>query len=514
MLTKGETDMPTIKIIDKKPAKRLRVAAYCRVSTSDTDQLASLDNQKKHYEKFIKANTDWEFAGVYSDDGISGRSADKRKAFQQMISDAMDGKIDYIFTKSISRFARNTIDCLDTARKLAAKGVYITFEQDNISTRDMNTELYMSIVSALAENESRSLSENVKWGIQKRFQDGTYKVVSPPYGYHYQKGNIEIYEDKAEVVKQIFAWGLDGQGGYTIARRLNEAGIPSPRGRKWNASTINNILRNRFYTGDVIFQSTFTAPDGKRRKNNNNIDSYLCEEHHEAIISLEMYEKVQKTMDFMAEAKAGVDRIQSTKRYVYSGKIYCNECNASFKHKIQHTGDKVYPIFACSNHIRDKSRCSMKAVKEAAFKDAFCTMVNKLMYAKNRVLKPMLEELNSSIHPSTENNNELERLEAQESMLHEMMEKHDISSSVILPELIKIRVAKEELCAAEKIYSNDDKKGALKELISVLDREPLQTEFSEHIFSAIVNKAVIVSKKQILFELKCGLRLEERLVRA
>lgn len=229
--------MPTIKIIDKKPAKRLKVAAYCRVSTSDTEQLASLDNQKKHYEKFIKANPEWEFAGVYSDDGISGRSADKRKAFQQLISDAMDGKIDYIFTKSISRFARNTIDCLDTARKLAAKGVYITFEQDNISTRDMNTELYMSIVSALAENESRSLSENVKWGIQKRFQDGSYKIVSPPYGYIYNKGNIETDVDKAQIVRKIFNWGLEGIGGYAITRKLNEAGISSPRGKKWNADS-------------------------------------------------------------------------------------------------------------------------------------------------------------------------------------------------------------------------------------------------------------------------------------
>lgn len=507
--------MPTIKIIDKKPAKRLKVAAYCRVSTSDTEQLASLDNQKKHYEKFIKANPEWEFAGVYSDDGISGRSADKRKAFQQLISDAMDGKIDYIFTKSISRFARNTIDCLDTARKLAAKGVYITFEQDNISTRDMNTELYMSIVSALAENESRSLSENVKWGIQKRFQDGSYKIVSPPYGYIYNKGNIETDVDKAQIVRKIFNWGLEGIGGYAIARKLNEAGISSPRGKKWNASTVNGILHNRFYTGDVIFQSTFTTSDGKRRKNNNNIDSYLCEDYHEAIISLNMYEKVQKTMDFMAEAKVGVDRIQSTKRYVYSGKVYCNECHASFRHKIQYTGDKIYPILACPNHIRDKSRCSMKAVKETAFKDAFCTMVNKLMYVRNRVLKPMLEELNNSIQPSMENNNiELERLEVQEKRLHEMMEKHDISSSVILPELIKIGIAKEKLCAAGIIYPNDNRKVALKELISILDRETLQTEFSEHIFSLIVSKVTIMSKKQIVFELKCGLRLKERMVRA
>ena len=157
----------------------------------------------------------------------------------------------------------------------------------------------------------------------------------------------------------------------------------------------------------------------------------------------------------------------------------------------------------------------MKAVKEAAFKDAFCTMVNKLMYVKNRVLKPMLVELNNWVQPLAENNTkELERLEAQENRLHEMMEKHNISSSVILPELIKIVAAKEKLRKADMVYSNDNRKVALRELISILEREPLQTEFSETIFSSIVNKVAIMSKKQIVFELKCGLRLKERLVRA
>lgn len=507
--------MPTIKIIDKKPVKRLKVAAYCRVSTSDSDQLASLDNQKKHYEDYIKTNPDWEFIGVYSDDGISGRTANKRKAFQQLVSDALDGKIDYILTKSISRFARNTIDCLDTVRKLAAKGIYITFEQDNINTRDIDTELYMSIVSALAENELRSLSENVRWGIQKRFQDGTYKIVSPPYGYKYNVGKIEIDKDKAETIKHIFSWGLEGFGGYTISRRLNGSGIPSPRGKKWSGGTVNKILRNRFYTGNVIFQSTYIASDGKRRKNNNDIDSYLCEEHHEPIISNEIYDTVQKIMDLLAESNDSENKVNALKRYVYSGKIYCNECHRSFKHKIQHTGDKTYPMLACPSHIMDKSSCSMKAIKEAAFKDAFCTMVNKLIYIKNRVLKPMLEELNNAVQSSDENRgSKIEKLEAQETMLLEMMEKHDISSNVILPELIKIGEEKEKLCVLGKISSGDDKKDSLRELICICDRESLQKEFSEHIFSAIVDKVVIISKKEIVFELKCGLSLKERLVRA
>ncbi|MBE6105337.1 recombinase family protein [Anaerovibrio lipolyticus] len=505
--------MPTIKIIDKRPEKKLKVAAYCRVSTSDADQLASLDNQKKHYEEFIKAHSEWAFVGVYSDDGISGRSINGRDGFKTLISDAMVGKIDFILTKSISRFARNTLDCLETVRTLAVKGIYVKFEQDNINTKDMDAELYMSVVSALAENESKSLSENIKWGIQKRFQDGTYKMVSPPYGYIYEEGVIKLDNEKAEIVKKIFTCGLDGLGGYAIAKKLNELSIPSPRGKKWDASTVKRIQNNIFYTGNIIFQSTYIGSDGKRHKNKNNVDAYYCEKHHDAIISQEVFDRLQKLAELREEAKEAPTKYK--KRYAFSGKVCCGECNSVLRHKIQHTGDIKYPLLACPEHIRDKSKCSMKAIKEAALKDAFCTMVNKLICIKNRVLKTMLSDLSNTEIPHCENNeSELDRLNSQEALLLEMQAKHNLSSSVILPELIKISKARDKIRVGENIRSKVDRKTALRELIGICDKKGVQKEFSDNIFTAIVDRVVVLSKKEIIFELKCGLRLRERLVRA
>ena len=513
MLTRGGGMVPTIKIIDKRLARRVKVAAYCRVSTSDADQLASLDNQKKHYADYISANPEWEFVGVYSDDGISGRSINRRMGFQGMVCDALEGKIDLILTKSISRFARNTVDCLKTARQLAAKGIYIRFEQDNIDTRNMDTELYMSIVSALAENESKSMSENIKWGIQKRFQDGTYKMVSPPYGYKYNDGNIEIDEDKAAIVRQIFSWGLEGLGGCVIARRLNEKGIPSPRGKKWGFSTINKLQRNLFYTGDVIFQSTCIGPDGKRHKNSNNVEAYYCAEHHEAIIPKDVFEKLKHIIAL--REKGPENKAKFKNRYVYSGKVFCGKCLSTLKHKIQHTGDKEYPLLACPRHISDKDKCSQKAVKEAAFKDAFCTMINKLICVRNRVLKPLLQEMkNTRATVDSNAEAEMDKLDTQKKMLLEMQKKHSISCAVILPELQKINEAKNKLTALQMLVNPVNRVSALKELINICDStEPLE-EFSDDIFSATVEKTIILSKKEIVFALKCGLKLKERLVRA
>ena len=228
----------------------------------------------------------------------------------------------------------------------------------------------------------------------------------------------------------------DGFQRYVIAKKLNELSIPSPRGKRWDAQAVKRILCNIFYTGNIIFQSTYIAEDGKRHKNKNNVDAYYCEEHHDAIISQEVFDKIQK---LFALREKTTDYSKFYRRYASSGKIFCGECNTSMKHKIQNTGDLHYPLFACPKHISDKTACSMKAIKEAALKDAFCTMVNKLICIKNRVLKSMLNELNSTEIPQSENiESELDRLNSQEAALLEMQAKHNISSSVILPELIKL----------------------------------------------------------------------------
>jgi site-specific DNA recombinase len=246
---------------------KLRVAAYCRVSTGSDEQLISLKAQKMHYESYIKSNPDWEFAGLYYDEGVTGTKKEKRGELLRMIRDCENGLIDFVVTKSISRFARNTTDCLELVRKLIDLGIYIYFEKENLNTGDMESELMLSILSSLAEGESVSISENNKWSAQKRFQNGTFKVSYPPFGYENVDGEMVINEEQAEVVRWMFAETLAGKGTYKIAGALNKKGIPTKKGGQWSPSTVRGILGNEKYTGDIIFQKTYTDSQFNRHTN-------------------------------------------------------------------------------------------------------------------------------------------------------------------------------------------------------------------------------------------------------
>lgn len=283
---------------------KLRVAAYCRVSTDSDEQLVSLEAQKSHYETYIKANPEWEYVGLYYDEGISGTKKENRSELLRMLSDCENKKIDLIITKSISRFARNTTDCLEMVRKLIGLGVHIYFEKENINTGSMESELMLSILSGLAESESISISENTKWAIQRRFQNGTFKISYPPYGYQNNDGQMIVNPKQAEVVKYIFAEVLSGKGTQKVANDLNQKGIPSKRGGRWTATTIRGILTNEKYTGDVILQKTYTDSHFNRHTNYGEKDMYLVENHHEAIISHEDFKAVDAVLNQRAKEKS------------------------------------------------------------------------------------------------------------------------------------------------------------------------------------------------------------------
>ena len=254
---------------------KLRVAAYCRVSTDSDEQLVSLQAQKTHYETYIKANPEWQYAGIYYDEGVSGTKKENRTELLRMISNCESRKIDLIITKSISRFARNTTDCLEMVRKLVDLGVYIYFEKENINTQSMESELMLSILSGLAESESISISENSKWAIQRRFQNGTFKISYPPYGYENIDGQIVINHKQAEVIKFIFTESLLGKSAQKIADDLNYKGTPSKKGGRWTAVTIRGILCNEKYTGDVILQKTYTDSSYNKHINYGEKNMYL-----------------------------------------------------------------------------------------------------------------------------------------------------------------------------------------------------------------------------------------------
>lgn len=221
---------------------KTKVAAYCRVSTEADAQLVSLETQKSHYEELINANPDWVFAGLYYDEGISGTSKEKRPALQRMIADCEAGKIDRVLVKSLSRFARNTTDCLELTRKLLGLGVTIYFEKENLDTGSMESELLLSIMSSLAESESLSISENNKWGIRHRFENGTFKIASPPYGFDSKDGEMVINEEEASWVRWVYEQALSGKSSGAIARELNEKQVPTQRNGNWTGTTIRGCL--------------------------------------------------------------------------------------------------------------------------------------------------------------------------------------------------------------------------------------------------------------------------------
>ena len=267
-----------------------RVAGYARVSTDTDEQQNSYEAQVDFYTNHIKSNSAWEFVGVYTDEGISATSTAKREGFKQMIADALDGKIDLILTKSVSRFARNTVDSLTTVRQLKEKGVEIYFEKESIYTLDSKGELLITIMSSLAQEESRSLSENVTWGQRKRMQDGK---VSLPYGQFlgYEKGEDglpKIVEAEAEIVRLIYKMYLNGKTVTAIASYLTARGVPTPAGkRKWNVSTVLSILQNEKYKGDALLQKKYTVDflSKKTKVNEGEIPQYYVENSHPAIIT-------------------------------------------------------------------------------------------------------------------------------------------------------------------------------------------------------------------------------------
>lgn len=348
---------------------KLRVAAYCRVSTGSDAQLESLEAQKSHYEQYINSHEDWQFAGLYFDEGITGTKAEKRPELLRLITDCEARRIDFVITKSISRFSRNTTDCLALVRKLQSLDIPIYFEKENINTGSMESELFLAILSSMAEGESASISENAKWSVKRRFQNGTYKLGYTPYGYDWDGKNMIINPDQAAVVKRIFADILSGKSTNAIADELNAEKVPSKKNTNWTSSTIRGILANEKYTGDVIFQKTYTDENFNRHTNYGEVDQYMAPDHHEAIISHSDFDAANALVNQRAAEKSiekGSDKYQQ--RYAFSGKIICGECRDTFKRRIHSCTTYKYVAWACNTHLKNKESCHMKYVRDDEIK--------------------------------------------------------------------------------------------------------------------------------------------------
>ena len=367
-------------------AEKRKVAAYARVSTDNEDQKTSYAAQVDYYTNYIKSRSDWEFAGMYSDEGVTGTSLKKREGFTRMVQDALDGKIQLIVTKSVSRFARNTVDSLTTIRKLKEHGIEVYFEKEAIWTFQARGEILLTILSSLSQEEARSISENVTWGLRKKFADGKFSVgYSHFLGYDKgEDGNLAINEEQAKIVRLIFRLFIEGMTAGRIAKELTARHILTVTGKeKWNAKTIRGILSNEKYTGCARIQKTFT-PDfltKKVVKNCGQVPSYFVEQSHPAIIDPAVFEMVQREMERRTREGGRYSGVS-----IFSGKIRCSECGGSFGAKVWHSTDKYRRVIYRCNNKYDGKKCQTPHVTEKEIKDAFVTAFNRLVTEREEIV--------------------------------------------------------------------------------------------------------------------------------
>ena len=394
----------------KEQIKKLRVAAYCRVSTETEEQNSSYEVQVAHYTEFIKKNTEWEFAGIFADDGISGTNTKKRDEFNRMIAECMDGNIDMVITKSISRFARNTLDCLQYIRQLKDKNISVYFEKENINTMDAKGEVLLTIMASLAQQESQSLSQNVKLGLQYRYQQGKVQVNHKRFmGYTKDEdGNLIIVPEEAEIIKRIYREYLEGQSLVGIGRGLEKDGIFTAAGKpRWRPETIKKILLNEKYIGDALLQKTFTVDflTKKRVKNEGHVPQYYVENSHEAIIPKELFLQTQEELHRRSNIYTGADknkRIYSSK-YALSTITFCGDCGDIYRRVYWNIHGRKEFVWRCVTRIEQGPEvCKNRTVKEAELYDAVMTAINRLLAGGDNMIRILEENIHAIIGDTTE----------------------------------------------------------------------------------------------------------------
>ena len=493
-----------------------KVAAYARVSTDQEEQLTSYEAQVDYYTGYIQSREDWEFVSVYTDEGISGTNTKHREGFKSMVEDALAGKIDLIITKSVSRFARNTVDSLTTIRKLKDNGVECYFEKENIWTFDGKGELLITIMSSLAQEESRSMSENVTWGHRKRFADGKVMVAySCLLGYEKgPEGGLVVNEEQAKIVRRIYRMFLEGITCFSIAKQLTAEGIPTPMGKeKWRANTVESILTNEKYKGDALLQKKYTVDFLTKRmeKNTGQVPQYYVENDHEAIVSREVFEAAQQEM---------ARRRRGNKRYsgvgIFSSKIVCAECGGYYGAKVWHSNDKYRRVvYRCNRKYDNGSKCSTPALSEDEIKEAFLKAVNILLADKKELIQD-IEELRDMLCDNDGREEERTELRAEMTVLVEAIEAAVSENARVAQDQKAYQKKYNELARryeetksrydelGEQIADNLARREKLTLFIKALKKQDAVTEFDDAVWSTFVESVRVRTKEDITFVFRDG----------
>ncbi len=462
-----------------------------------------------HYTNYIKGRDDWEFVSVYSDEGITGCNTKKREGFNTMVEDALAGKIDLIITKSVSRFARNTVDSLTTIRKLKDHGTECYFEKENIWTFDGKGELLLTIMSSLAQEESRSISENCTWGQRKRFQDGK---VTVPFGRFLgydrgEDGNLVLNENEAQIIRRIYGLFLQGRSPYAIAKQLTTEGIPTPGGKKtWSSSTVKSILTNEKYKGDALLQKVYTEDflTKKKVKNDGQVPQYYVENNHPAIIEPGLFDRVQK---LMAVRHPGKNRNSCITPF--SSKIKCGECSSWYGSKVWHSNDKYRKvIWQCNHKFDGDHKCKTPHINEEEIKKLFITAVNILLTEKDALIEDF-EEIKDSVFDISELKQWQRELQSEINVVADMIENCIKENAHIAQNQDEYQKRYDELARRfddvesklkkvdEAIASKQAHREMVEQFLSELAKQDIVTEFTEDLWYSMVDFVTVYSKDDI-----------------
>ncbi len=449
---------------------KLRVAAYCRVSTDSEEQASSYEVQVEHYTQFIQKNPEWDLAGIFADDGISGCNTKKRDEFNRMIEECMAGRIDMIITKSISRFARNTLDCLKYIRELKEKNIPVFFEKENINTMDSKGEVLLTIMASLAQQESQSLSQNVKLGIQYRYQNGEVQVNHNRFlGYTKDEdGHLIVEPAEAKVVKRIYREYLEGASLLQIGRGLEADGILTGAGKaRWRPETLKKILRNEKYIGDALLQKTYTVDflTNKRVQNNGIVPQYYVENSHEPIIPRDLYMQVQEEMARRANLHSGAKRKKRvySSKYALSSIVYCPKCGEIYRRIAWNNRGKHSTFWRCCTRVEHGSKgCDAPTIQESDLQEAVVKAINLALGNRDAVMEVLQKNIETVILQEDETS-----VEGINAKLKELQK-----------ELLKLANAKKEYgSVAEEIERLRDLKQ--KGLSESAEREGLKQRIAE-----------------------------------
>ena len=529
----------TVTVIPAKPQRsqqavrrQLRVAAYCRVSTEEEEQQSSYEAQCTYYTDKIMTNPEWTMAGIFADEGITGTSTKKRDDFNRMIRKCRQKKIDLILTKSISRFARNTLDSLKYIRALKELGIGIIFEKENINTLEMDTELIITFMSAFAQSESESISANVRWGKRQAMKEGKTSVnFKKLYGYFLDsEGNPQVDSDKAEVIRSIFNRYLQGASLRMIRQALEAAGIPNPAGsEKWGIDQIRNILSNEKYCGDVLMQKTFIQDCISKKvvKNTGQLPMYLIQNNHPAIVSREVYQAVQAEKARRSATASPSTKTSSTGRTCYASKfalserLVCGECGTLYRRCTWKRNGKTRIVWRCVSRLDYGTRYCHQSptMDEEPLQRAIMAAISSVMAPKEKIngliTDAALEEtgkLPNSAMTLGDINRRLEELEAEFDTLFNQsggIDKNTIRFSQIANEMAALKEQREKI--STQLRNNEAAQAHVHTIAAVLEQEDHRlTEWDEEMIRQLVHTVKVISADHIRLYLNDGTEIDQK----